>query len=241
LLCDAFVRVGRHHEALAMTYEGLERFPNDPVLATRRAFLLVESGRLGEAEQCLVQLIRSPVNQPHLSGDQAVLDRREARALLGRVYHEQGRFLDAERIFQELLAAHPTYVEGWVGLSYVYLLRQRFGESEYVARQLEKCAHGAVYAATLRAEIHILKGELAPARTLLDQAMALAPNMAWPRIVLGDWLMRSDADLSACIAAQRDVLRLDPGNYAATQHLERLLALQGGSPAPQSPWFSFDV
>lgn len=235
LLCDALVKLDRHSEALAMTRDGLACFPNDPVLVTRRAQLLVETGHLEEAERYLLQLLRGPAEYQRCAGEQAIVDRRQARSLLGRIYEEQGRPIEAERVFQELLAQHPTYVEGWVGLSYVYFAQQRHGDVEYVARQLEKCGHGSVYASIVRAESHMLRNEFAQARALLNATILQTPQMVWPRIVLGDLLMRSGAPLSECVAAQRDILRMDPGNFAAKSHLERMLREQSGQSAPA--WF----
>jgi hypothetical protein len=62
--------------------------------------------------------------------------------------------------------------------------------------------------------------------------------MAWPRIVLGDWLMKVGADLSECIALQRDLLRMDPCNMRAMENLQRLLAKQHGDTQPSPLGFT---
>jgi tetratricopeptide (TPR) repeat protein len=240
-LCETLTNLGRYREALALTTEGLRRCPDDPVLLTRCATLLQQSGDLGEAERCLLRVARGATKPHGLVGDQRVLDGQEARFVLGLVYQDQGRLDDSERVFQELLAAHPAYAEAWVGLSYVYLAQRRFADLEYVARQLEKCENGGLYARILRAQGHLVRGEMAAARALLDHVITCAPRMVWPRIVLGDWLLRSGADRDACITAQRDVLRLDPGNYNARRHLERLLSSPHNTPATTPLWFSLTI
>ncbi len=240
-LCETLVRLGRHADALALSAQGLAKFPNDPVLLTRRAELLTWRRDLGGAERCLLQLLRSPEEVGHLTGDQAVLNGSAGRYLLGLVYQDQGRGTDAERVFQELLARHPAHVKGWIGLGYIYLAQRRFGNVEHVAQQIEKCDQGGVYAAVLRAEAHIAREEFPVARVLLDQAITQAPKLVWPRFVLGDWLMKSGADLAACIAAQRDILRLAPGYAPTVENLERLLRQQRGEREPNPLWFTVTV
>jgi tetratricopeptide (TPR) repeat protein len=238
MIGDCLTRLGRREEAVALLADGLIRFPEDPGLATRRATLLSQMGDLGGAERCLLQLLRSPSNGALLPGEQAMLDRRDARLLLGMIYRDQGRLRDAERVFQELLAVTPDFVQAWVGLGYAYLSLAQLGQVEHVARQLEKCPCGGPYAAVMRAEGCMARGELAAARELLDQAIAGAPQMIWPRLVLSDWLIRSGAAPAACAAALRDVLRLDPGNALAAANLAHIERRERGEGAGSPGWFT---
>lgn len=241
VLCETFFKTGRHHEAFALTIEGLARFPDDPMLTTRHACRLFDAGHFGEAEQSLVRFLHNSSSTNRWAGDQSILDGRAARCLLGAIYQAQGRYVEAERVFQELLAEHPAHLQGWLGLSYVYLAQARFGDIEFVARQMEKCSHGTAHACVLRAQSHLHRDEFEPARELLEQVIAESPQMVWPRIVLGDWLMKSGADSSTCIAAQREILRLDQGNVAAQQHLTRMLSDQRNQMNAVPLWGSFSV
>lgn len=239
-IAETLSKLGRHEEALAMLAEGLATFPDDPGMLTLRANLLSQMGDLGGAERCLLHLLRGTAPSL-LPGDQRVLDRREGRSLLGMIYAEQGRFREAERVYQELLAQYPEYPQAWVRLGCLYLGRQWFHEVEYVATQIDKCPCGASYARTLRAEACIQRGDMTTARALLDRAISLAPNMIWPRIVLGECLMKCGAPVADCIAAQRDILRMQPQNLQAASHLETLQRQQRGESPPPPQWVQFNI
>ena len=240
-LCEVLARLGRLEEALAMAGEGLQRFANDPVLLTRRAALLHARGDLGEAERCLLYLLHSATETQMYTGDQAILDHREARYQLGMIYRDQGRHNEAERVFQEMLARHPDYLLGWYGLGWVYVVQRKLGNVEYAAKQLEKLPHGGTYASLLRGEWCLALGELDRAQEFLTQTIAQAPRMVWPRVLLGDLLLMRGADHETCISAQRDILHVDPGNVRAMENLETLSCKGRFQPAASSLWFSTTI
>jgi Tfp pilus assembly protein PilF len=170
--------------------------------------------------------MKAPPSNCLTTGCEKILDRREGRWLLASVYQEQGRFREAERMFQEILFDFPAYVQAWVGLGHVYLAQRRHDSVEYSARQLDKCHCGGAYAATLRAEDCMARTEMQRARELIDKAIELAPKMVWPRMVLAEWLEANGHPLEACIAAHRDVLRMSPGNAFTTSRLDILARRQ---------------
>lgn len=230
LIVDGLVRLGRREEAFGMTTEALVKFPFDIELTTRRAELLSDFNDLGGAERLLQELLQSPPSRHLIHGASTYHDGREARALLGRIYRETQRYEQAEQIFQELIADQPAWIPPWVNLGYTYLMQQRWGDVEYVAKQIEKCDTGEPYALTLRAEAKAARGDLKTARQLVEQAIARAPQLAWSRIVLSDILLKDGTDREACIAVQRDILRLNPGNPQA----ERTLQMLTNPPATQA-------
>lgn len=217
-------KLGRPEEALAMSAEGLSRFPDDPDLLAHRAEGLSFRGDLIGTEQCLMRLIRLEADQRATISPGLPLLRRDARRMLGLLYLDTYRHEQAERMFQELLAENPDYLHGWVSLGFLYLQRNEFQNVDYVSRQLEKCSGGQLFADILRAQSLTRQGRFQESKPLLDQAIAHAPAMIWPRIVLGEWYARSGADRETCVAAQRDILRLDPSNPEAQASLRRLEA-----------------
>lgn len=232
LASTALQRLNRREEALAIVSQGLQKFPADADLLTQQANLLGQIGDLGGAERALLRLLRAPQEDYLVAGSRNVLDRREARCLLGMVYRDQGRHDAAERVLQELLGEFPDFVQAWVGLGYVYLAQRHFANLNHVCQQLQKCPDGAVYALILQAEGLIARDDLAPARALLDEAICQAPRMIWPRLVLAGWLTKTGAAVEQCRQAQRDILRLDPGNALALENLallEQRSALATGS------------
>lgn len=222
LTSTALRRLGRTHDALAIMNEGLRLFPNDPELLTDRADTLAKLGDLAGAEQTLLRLLRAPSDQYLVASQKSLLERREPRRLLGLVYCEQGRHQEAEQVLQDLLWEVPHYAHGWVSLGYVYLVQRRFAAIQHVNERLAQCPQGAVFVLVLQAETLIASGDLAAARPLLDAAISQAPQMIWPRLVLADWLDKSGADLEQRRQAQRDILRLDPGNLSARANLALL-------------------
>ncbi|MDX1948598.1 MAG: glycosyltransferase [Pirellulaceae bacterium] len=236
LASEALQRLSRREEALSVLSQGEQLFPHDAELLTRKANLLCQVGDLGGAERVLVRLLRAPREQHLLAGGQAMLDRREGRCLLGMIYRDQNRPQEAERVFQELLGEHADYVRAWVGLGYVYLGQERWGDLNHVCQQLHKCQDGQVYAMLLKAEGMIARGELADAKPLIDQAILLAPKMVWARLVLAGWLGRTASPIEECQAAFRDILRLDPGNAAAIDSLKELERRQDSKAAGPLCW-----
>lgn len=235
LIVDALIRLGRREEAYGMATEALHKFPLDVELTTRRAELLCDFNDLGSAERILRELLQSPRSRHLVHGASTYHDGREARALLGRIYRETQNFESAEQVFQELIAEQPAWIPPWVNLGYTYLMQQRWGDAEYVAKQIEKCDTGEPYALTLRAEVKAARGDLATAKQLVEQAIARAPQLAWARIVLSDILLKDGTDREACIAVQRDILRLNPGNVHAEKTLETLTNPPAAQPTSNWP------
>lgn len=235
LIVDALLRLGRREEAFGMTTEALVKFPLDVELTTRRAELFCDFNDLGSAERALVDLLRAPRSTYMVHGSSSYHDGREARALLGRIYRETQRFDRAEQIFQELLAEQPAWIPGWVNLGYTYLMQNRWGDVEYVAKQLEKCDTGDPYALVMRGEVKSLRNDLKGARELVERAIARAPQLAWARIVLSEILLKEGTDREACIAVQRDILRLNPGNPQAERNLQVLTQTPAPQPTPGWP------
>jgi glycosyltransferase involved in cell wall biosynthesis len=222
LLTESLSKLGRKQDAIAMACQGLANFPDDPELLYREATLHGEIGELPQAEACLLRLISTPADRYIQLGVETGLNNHKARQLLAILYCDQGRYRESERTLQELLAERPADAHAWVALGQLYLTQKKLRDVDYVSRQLDKCPDGEVYAAVLRAEGHMARNELVLARTLLDQAIALAPRLLWARLVLSDLLLREANDLRACVAAQQNILEIDPGNTMARHNLAAL-------------------
>jgi tetratricopeptide (TPR) repeat protein len=229
---ETLTKLARHEEALALASEGLRRFPLDPELVLRRADLLWDLDQLGAAQRQLEEFLASSTSAVHLyHGAEDTFNRRGARSMLACILRSQRQFESAQRIFQELLADRPDDIGTWVNLGYCYLYPGRLKEVEYVARQLEKCDKGDIYADVMRAEACLQRLEFAEAHEHLQRAISNGPQLVWARMVLSDLLVKEGADRESCLAAQRDILRLDPGNVAA---LRRMQALQQTPTSPGS-------
>ena len=223
LATTAMSQLWRKEEALALTAEGLENFPDDPELLFMRASLLGEIGDLGGAERCLLRLIRASKTERYFQfGVDAGLADRKSWFHLGLIYCDQGRFLDSERAFQELLSEKPDDSQAWVGLGQVYIATRRWQDLEHVAKQLRKCPGGDVLGDTLTAEGFSTRGIYDEARNFVERAIEKAPRMVWPRIVLAELLMRRGDRGEECLQAWQEVLMLCPGHAFARRQLSLL-------------------
>jgi glycosyltransferase involved in cell wall biosynthesis len=233
-LIETLVRLNRHDEALRITAVGLENFPHDPELSFRRADLLGRLGDLGGAEACLRALLANPPSNYLMSGVLLDAVRKEGRRLLGVVCLDQHRHAEAEQLFREVLADFPDYLQVYVNLGYLLLARRQLDALHELIQQLLPCPEGDVYASGLQAELDMARGHWEQARSVLGQAIAAAPRMIWPRIVLSDCLLRM-GDRQGFQAVQRDILRLDPGNLFAINNLRRMESARQVETTPEQP------
>ena len=240
MLVDILGGLNRREDALALSAEGLENFPDDPELLFARALHLSRAGDHGGAERCLLRMIRRPTGEKYyLFGVQSDLCTRKAAFQLGLTYCDQQRFAESERVFQELLAQFPDYSQAWVGLGQVYLSQQRWRDTDYVAQQLRKCPGGDVMADILTAENLSLRGNHVDAQPYVERAMTKAPRMIWPRIVYADILMRRNMPLEQCILAWQNLLQICPGHPYAQKQLAAIFEADQRRDIPvQTPLWS---
>lgn len=215
-------QLGRHEDAASIAKQGLEVFPRDTALLTILANSLCQLGDLGGAERLLLRAVAYPADEIFLCHDATMANGQQALVMLGWVYCDQGRYLEAERVLQEVLASRPDFVQAWCGLAYLYIFQNRWESVEEVSRQLDKCDRTGVYRDVVRAESLSAQKMYEPARSLLESAMERAPQLLWPRVALATLLVETGADVATCRAAQHEVLRLAPGNKVALANLKRL-------------------
>ena len=84
------------------------------------------------------------------------------------------------------------------------------------------------------------RGDLAKARELIDHSITLLPKMVWSRLMLVEWLFKSNAPSDDRIAACRDVLRLAPGNVWAAAKLAEAQRPERSQEVSPS-WFTITV
>jgi tetratricopeptide (TPR) repeat protein len=222
LLAECLVRLGQRSEARRICEAGLTEFPGDPELLFHLGRLLGESGDLGGSEQSFLRLIRSPAEPYVQVGVEAGLVEK-ARFMLGLIYHEQGRYVEAESQYLKALAAQPDNAQAWIGLGQLHLAFERWKELAQDLENLARCERGDVYGPVLEARWRLAKQEFAEARHLLQRAIALDPQMLWPRLVMSDLVLEEGAAWEVCVQANRDILALAPDNALARERLEHFL------------------
>ncbi len=251
-LVRAHDRLGQRGEALAACRAGRVRCPEDAELLFLDGLLRQAGGDLAGAEACWRRVLnagsalsaesaereaqgasrslRSAL--PSLPGyfcdvDEGMLT--GAREQLGMLCRAQGRDAEAEEHWLALLGAGnnggpecpPHEIRALLGLGEVYLAQKRYADLERAAGRL-----GAIDGPVLLARAQLARREFAEARSLLESALAKAPQAVPPRVFLTHVLLQEGRDLAAAEKALRAVLVLDPGQAESWRNLAVLLRSQ---------------
>jgi tetratricopeptide (TPR) repeat protein len=156
----------------------------------------------------------------------------QARHQLAVICREEGNFPEAEQHWREVLAEEPDSAAAWQGLGELYLAQGRWPELDQAAAQLEAAPGsapdqaGALPAAVLRARGRLARREFGPARLLLEETIARAPQAVPPRVFLTHVLLQEGSDPAAAERALRELVALDPGQAEAWRNLAVLLRSQ---------------
>ena len=146
-----------------------------------------------------------------------------ARLEAALAQHRAGRLDDAEKLYEELLAAAPETADAWQFLGLIALSRGDAAAAEAkIRRAIELNATAGVYHFNLGLALR-RRGDLAGAITSYRQAVHLEPGLAEAHNNLGNCL-REAGDLEAAVAACRAATTLRP-NYAEA-HINLGVALQ---------------
>lgn len=210
----------------------LESDPDDFLLRTRLAEVLIARGELDRAERQLKRaLAREPTAElswialaelHRRRGDEEAAERAARRALrveprrpeallwLAERYRERGELERAAELYRQGLAQHPDLAAAHLGLGRVAIAEGHPAAArEHLACYLELDRSDPATVASL-AEAHLGAGEALPAIELLELALGLDPT---------------DAELRGRVI----VLLLDLGRHrSAARHLDSLPSLAPG-------------
>ncbi len=113
-------------EAIGVLQDGLERHPGEPRLLLPLSLLLVESGRAGEAEEHLQQVLSLQPLDP------------ETHRSLGEAYLRQGRLPQAIRHFQQSIRLRNSDERVHYRLAFLFLIQERLDLAvEHTRRAIE--------------------------------------------------------------------------------------------------------
>ena len=134
-IARAHESVGEIAEALAACRTGREEHPDIEELLFLEAAFLHAQGDLVGAEERLLRLLQTTSGQELALGDAG---RRgyKARHLLAEVYRSQGKHVEAEAQWRQVVAEQPRFAPAWQGLGALYLAQARWAELEDVANAL---------------------------------------------------------------------------------------------------------
>ncbi len=95
---------------------------------------------------------------------------------------DDGLVEEAEQCFQRVLQNDPAHVDGRLGLARVALLRGKTSQAAVRAEQVLSDTPTSAAACLLLARIHVTENELARAKAMYDQGVALNASLADPGI-----------------------------------------------------------
>jgi predicted Zn-dependent protease len=222
MLVDCLIRNGQMEHALTISAEAIRRFPRDLGISLQQAMLLFQRRQNTMAIHLLRDCLARPPVRETFFCSQNILNGREIKLLLARIYTDEKSFSDAERLYQELIAAQPSDENLWGYLGALYLTQKRFGDVEHAIRQVEKCPRGQSVAEVLRAAIQLEQNNLAAARQHCDAAILHQPDSGWARALLCQVLYLQRDPQGQLENALRDLLRLDPLNKMANEMLQEV-------------------
>jgi GT2 family glycosyltransferase/tetratricopeptide (TPR) repeat protein len=224
LITDCHRNLGQPKEALAACQEGQRVCPNDAELLFVEGGLREGMGDDAGAEGCWRRLLGTKVER-HFGSVGTGLRGFQTRHRLALLCLRQGRYAEAESLWQEALAEAPGWRPALAGLGGLYLLQERWPDAERVAGLLQEAGDHAE-AKLLRARAHLGQKEFELARALLAELIAQEPRAVFPRLILSHAYLQEGKDWDAAERALRDVLALDPDCAEARQNLLILLQRQ---------------
>jgi GT2 family glycosyltransferase/tetratricopeptide (TPR) repeat protein len=223
LVVQCHRRLDQAREALAACQAGRALYPDDMELLFQEGLVLRTLGDTAGAESRFQRLLGAREGEHFASVDPG-LRGYKTRHNLAVLYHEEGRVGEAEAQWRAAVAECPGFTPGWLGLGEICLARGSWDALATIVAHLEARATTALDARLLRARGHLKQKEFAPARRLLEEAIAAAPEALRPRVLLSHVLLQEDRDHAAAERALRDILALDPLNAEARHNLAVLLS-----------------
>ena len=117
LLVTSHAALDHVDQAWQCCQEGLQTFPDDPELLFRRGVLAQRLGRLSDAEQAYLSLMRQPTDRRHFSSVDRSISGFKVHSNLALVYTAQRQLALAEQQWRDAIAAEPDASPCWASLA----------------------------------------------------------------------------------------------------------------------------
>lgn len=210
---------GRWAEAIATCRSACTHCPEDFHLLLMHGTLLRERGQFAESAAILRYLVQELATMPANGASALALQARHNLALIANA---EGRAGEAETLWRDLLAEHPDWTAGWLGLADALLAQGRLSEVEEIAARLESGPQAQTEAVLLRARRNLVLKNFSVARQMLEKIIECDPQNMGARLLLSQVLLQEGKDWDAAEQSLREVLAIDSGHAEARHNLSVL-------------------
>ncbi|HLN32178.1 MAG TPA: FkbM family methyltransferase [Gemmataceae bacterium] len=225
LLVYTASQLGNQAAAREACEEGLSRFPSDLELRFRKALLLQESGRLQEAAERYEDVLRGS-DERYLSSMDRGISGFKTRQNLAVVYEDMGNLARAEEEWRKVTNDMPRYRAGWQGLGETLLKQEKLDGAFELAQRLQEEPHLRGEGLVLLGQVLARRGDLAGARSTLDQAGREFPNAVGVRQARSRFLFEHGPEREA-EGALKKLAELTPHDGAVHHNLGALYQRTG--------------
>lgn len=223
ILADSLMASGRLADALSACADGAARYPDDLYLTHKQGCVLMNAGRLAEAEGCFRKVLSRGQQTICFNSMPGDLNGEMTWLMLARVHLMQRRCADADQVLRQFIKLQPGCVEAWELLAHANLALGRTQEVRGVIQRLASMPGTELEQSLLQARLGVTEGRFGEARRCIDQAMHARPDASAPWIILCDLLFAEGGDRQRCINVHRKALSMHPNLSDLRQRLERML------------------
>jgi glycosyltransferase involved in cell wall biosynthesis len=210
----------RHDEAVAALEAAEAAHPGDPEIQFQAAELHRDRGDRPAAIRCLRRVLETPDGAA--DGFRSVI-----AGLRGHLAHhnlainlqDEGLLDEAAKHWRLALDEAPSFAPALAGLAELELMAGRWPAFDALVQRLHY-ANQPVEVLVLQARRHGVLKQWRDGLHLIEQAVVLAPDAVWPRVVKAHLLLHEGRDGAAAEQALLDILKLDPTNAEALRNLE---------------------
>ncbi|EQD62133.1 TPR domain/sulfotransferase domain protein [mine drainage metagenome] len=211
------IELGRGEEGIALLKQSIALLPGDFAFKSNMATALIRLEKWDEAEALLRELrTRNPSHAP-------------TAFALATLLHRSGHDGEAIEHWKACTLLEPEAVGAWFGYgeSLTELHDWSAADEAYARAQALRPDHPLVR--TLRADLRVLAGRRAEAKTLFEEALKLKPGFVSARIGLAE-LDGANGNFDKASSELRSILTDDPDAYAAAWMLARFKKFTADDP-----------
>ena len=140
---------------------------------------------------------------------------------LAQSYHQQGEPEQALALYEQVVAEHPWWIDGYAGLGEQLAAAHRLAEAEQVYQEIVERLATLAAAYPPLAEFYARNEQWAEVITLYEGAVASAPTQSWPYVALAQAYQNNQQPEMARPVWQQAITQ-DPGQIMLYHNLAEL-------------------